>query len=441
YRSAMASAALSEGKPMSRCPGMEQSDPGRGRGAQAPRYGPRYGRPHRRDRSQEEKRSGPEHDAELDRVFDLWERFQDVLGPWKSRYLDTAESFLSCGIFEKGFSLFRCESCGHSLRVAFSCKTRLCPSCVRKRMTQWSDWLSQEVLLELPHRHWVFTLPQELRRHFVKKRWLLNKLSNTAARVLMRQMSVRCPEAFCVPGVIVVIQTAGDALTFNPHAHIIATTQCLGPSGRLHKVPYIPYVKLSRIWKSAVLYLLKNTKCITREEMDVLWKRYPNGFNLNGEIKDTVRDREASKRLSEYLVRPAMAEYRITNFNRESHTVRFKGRGAKDRKTGRRPRIIRSMDSVEFTARLLAQTPPKGQKLVNYYGIYSNKVRGMWKKVGFKLRRLKRKKQRHASKLGWRSQLWRIYEVDPLRCPDCLQDLTLIDLVFPPESSILAQPP
>ena len=90
-------------------------------------------------------------------------------------------------------------------------------------------------------------------------------------------------------------------------------------------------------------------------------------------------------------------------------------------------------------ARLLAQTPPKGQKLVNYYGIYSNKVRGMWKKVGFKLRRRKRKKQRHASK--WRSQLWRVYEVDPLLCPDCGQELILMDFVFPPESSILDKPP
>ena len=46
-------------------------------------------------------------ESELDRVFDIWERFQEALGPWKSRYYDAAERFLSCGIFEKGFSLFR----------------------------------------------------------------------------------------------------------------------------------------------------------------------------------------------------------------------------------------------------------------------------------------------------------------------------------------------
>ncbi|MFH2203984.1 MAG: transposase zinc-binding domain-containing protein, partial [Elusimicrobiota bacterium] len=146
---------------------------------------------------------------ELCAVEAAWHRFAKRLGPWKARFRWAAERFVDCGDREKGHAVYHCGDCGHDIRVPFSCKSRLCPSCVRKRMTQWSEWLAGEVLLDVPHRHWVFTLPLEVRRHFLHKRWLLNMLSSTAARLLMKQLSLRCPEAGAMPGVIAVVQTAG----------------------------------------------------------------------------------------------------------------------------------------------------------------------------------------------------------------------------------------
>ena len=104
--------------------------------------------------------------AEIDRVQALWEKFASFLGPWMFRYEQAVGRFLGCGLLENGFSLWRCSDCGYTLKAAFSCKSRLCPSCTRKRMTLWSEWLTSEVLLDLPHRHWVFTIPPELRKHF-----------------------------------------------------------------------------------------------------------------------------------------------------------------------------------------------------------------------------------------------------------------------------------
>jgi len=297
-------------------------------------------------------------------------------------------------------------------------------------MSQWSEWLTGEVLLDVPHRHWVFTMPVELREHFLRKRWLLNMLSSTAARLLMRQMAVRCPEAGSMAGVAVVVQTAGDKLNFNPHVHMIATDRCLGPSGRLHRVGYLPYVKLSRLWKSAVLYLLRNTGCITASEADRLWRKYPNGFNLNGEVKDTVLDRSVSKRLARYLLRPAMAESRIIRYERGDGSVIFRVRGNKDLKTGKRPPAVARLPAAEFLARLLVQTPPRHQKLVNYYGLYSNRVRGQWRKMGFRIKRVVSKGP--TGWLPWRSQLWRVYEANPLGCPRCGTEMELIELVVPP---------
>ena len=46
----------------------------------------------------------------------------------------------------------------------FSCKSfYLCPSCSRKRTILFAEHLTKEVLLKLPHRQFVFTMPKALR--------------------------------------------------------------------------------------------------------------------------------------------------------------------------------------------------------------------------------------------------------------------------------------
>ncbi len=149
---------------------------------------------------------------------------------------------------------------------------------------------------------------------------------------------------------------------------------------------------------------------------------------------------KTSKRLAQYLLRPAMAESRIIHYDPDNETVVFRARGPKDRKTGKRPHMPFRMRALEFLARLLIQVPSKGQKLVNYYGIYSNKIRGLWKKTGFRLR-IRRRKKKDDLIPCWRSQIWRIYEADPLACPSCGEELIFINLVFPPFFAALARPP
>ncbi len=75
--------------------------------------------------------------------------------------------FIDCGDLHKGFARIYCDDCGHDYLLAFSCKTRyFCPSCHQKRMLAYGDWVEDEVLLPVPHRQYVFTLPKLLRPHF-----------------------------------------------------------------------------------------------------------------------------------------------------------------------------------------------------------------------------------------------------------------------------------
>ena len=49
--------------------------------------------------------------------------------------------YLDCGLLSRGFARLRCPACGHERLVAFSCKGRLCPSCVGRRMGDIAAYL------------------------------------------------------------------------------------------------------------------------------------------------------------------------------------------------------------------------------------------------------------------------------------------------------------
>lgn len=86
--------------------------------------------------------------------------------------------YLDCGILHNGFARVKCGECGHEYLLAFSCKRRhFCPSCHQKRVVEFGEWLCQEVLKAVPHRHFVFSIPKILRRYFLYDRKLLSDLS------------------------------------------------------------------------------------------------------------------------------------------------------------------------------------------------------------------------------------------------------------------------
>jgi hypothetical protein len=91
--------------------------------------------------------------------------------------------FLRCGLLEHGFARLWCGSCRRSVLVAFSCRGRsFCPSCEKKKQMLWAEWLRDEVLAEVAHRHVVLTIPRLLRPLFRRRRELLRELARSRGR-------------------------------------------------------------------------------------------------------------------------------------------------------------------------------------------------------------------------------------------------------------------
>jgi|GEM_PF-3407927 len=97
-------------------------------------------------------------------------RFERVYGFFRPIVKEVVEKYLDFGNPRCGFARIRCPRCRTEHLLTFSCKTRgFCPSCHAKRLAEWEDWMRTTLLLDVPHRQIVFTIPK--RQRLPSKGW------------------------------------------------------------------------------------------------------------------------------------------------------------------------------------------------------------------------------------------------------------------------------
>ena len=78
-------------------------------------------------------------------------------------------------------------------------------------------------------------------------------------------------------------------------------------------------------------------------------------------------------------------------------------------------------DYLEFIARVTSHIPDKGQVTVRYFGLYAKAHRGKIKKASleaFPLRMVEEELRPIPAK-GWAEMIRKVYEIDPMVCPQC----------------------
>jgi hypothetical protein len=141
------------------------------------------------------------------------------------RYVEAElRAYLECGVFARGFTRCHCDSCGHDLLVAFSCKGRsLCPSCCGRRMANTAAYLVDRVLPDVPVRQYVLSLPYELRKLAAFKADVLTALGRIFVEAIFAGYRARAhreglEDAQC--GAITFVQRFGS-LNLNVHFHVL----------------------------------------------------------------------------------------------------------------------------------------------------------------------------------------------------------------------------
>jgi len=346
--------------------------------------------------------------------------FQGRYGYLRPVVREVVERYLDCGNPLCGFARIRCPECRGEFLLTFSCKTRhFCPSCHAKRRGAWSIWLSRHLLLPVPHRQVVFTIPKMIRPFFRYNRALLGDLCLSAVTAIAKYMGARA-ERDLMPGVVAVIQTFGNRLNFHPHLHMLITEGGLRSDGSYQPVPVFDDTALARIFAHEVLAFLVARDLISAEIQTKILSWRHTGFNVHSKVRATTT--QDARRVARYMAKPVLALTRLSFDGTQGKVIYRYGKAAADKV---------EMDYLDFIARVTAHIPDKGQVMIRYYGLYSNAHRGKERKRGraaSAMPVLAPSPPERASP-GWRDLIRRVYEVDPLTCPACGAEMKVIAFI------------
>ncbi len=134
-------------------------------------------------------------------------------------------AYLECGMLAYGFVRARCEDCGASRAVAFSCKKRgFCPSCCGRRMADTAARLVDEVLPRVPVRQWVLSFPYEIRYRLAYDGAWVSKVLAVFLRLVgrwYRRQAQAMGHDRARWGSVTFVQRFGSSLNLNPHVHVL----------------------------------------------------------------------------------------------------------------------------------------------------------------------------------------------------------------------------
>ncbi len=251
----------------------------------------------------------------------------------------------------------------------FSCRTRgFCPSCHAKRLEEWGEWMREELLLDVPHRQVVFTIPKMLRIFFKYNRRLLGDLCRCALRSLTCYFEVFAGSEL-MPGVIAAIQTFGNRMNLHPHLHFLVTEGGVDKAGLFHKVPRLDDSRLAGLFAREVLVDLVHKQLLSPEWAERLLSWRHTGFNVHSRVR--VKTKKEAEQVGKYMIRPLLSLERLSLDEREGQICYRHGKEARE---------VERMDYLEFIARVTSHIPDKGQVTVRYFGLYANAHRGKVRK-------------------------------------------------------------
>ena len=399
---------------------------------------------------------------------------------------DELRAYVGCGSLANGFARVRCDDCGRDHLVGFSCGGRgFCPRCNGRRMNDTAAYLADQVLVDVPVRQWVLTVPWWLRARLHYD----NRLTSDVLRVFLRTVHAWLRER-CggrgQPGAVTVIQRFGSALRAHLHFHSLLphgtylerpdggtaflaaplpthaevealtarvasrVSALLERRGHRHHLDVEPLEEEAALRACAdasggQLQLLdpspgqpterqRNPFHTPREAGHRPLVARAAGFTLHADVAIRPTDPGGLERLCRYVARPAIASERLRLLPGDRVAIDL-------RHPWRDGTTSVVLDPLDFIARLAALVPPPRSNLVRYHGVFAPAARLHRKLVrpAPPLIASARGHTRPASRaplrrrLLWAELMQRTFGVDVLECPDCGGRRRVVALIDDPD--------
>ena len=355
----------------------------------------------------------------LQQIFtDYYEEIEYILHPRKTE-MENIDKMIHCGDPSFGGAMYGCPHCGKLKFVPFRCHSRFCPTCGNKYTMDRTTSMSFK-LVNVTHRHCVFTIDENLREFFLKDRSLLDCLFHSVNSVITRMFFKMNKSKNFTPGFIMVLHTFGRDLKWNPHIHCLISEGGYSDDGFWRNVKHFDYTFLRNAFRTALLNEMESKIGSSFKKVKAkCYREHQQGFYVYA--KPNLCDpRIVVKYIGRYLGRPVIATSRIDKYDGEMVTFHYNRHEDEQY-------IEETIPAMEFIQRLIRHIPEKHFKMIRYGGIYARH-----REIDSKLYRAISKIKHHIYRSfnQWRTAILSSFGYDPLVCPDCQHRMEFLELYF-----------
>lgn len=345
---------------------------------------------------------------------------------------------VDCRTSALGYHAYQCsdEKCRYVKYCYHSCRDRHCPMCGAIKKQQWIEARMQE-LLPVKYFHVVFTLPHELNSIMMGHRKLLFELLLNASAQTLLSFAKDSRYLGALPGIISVLHTWGQQLSFHPHIHCIVSGGGIQQDNKWKEAKksiyrfLFPVKAISMVYKARFLEALK-------ELIDTGQIHLPVASDVN-RLFDILYEKQwivyakapfagpqaVIEYLGRYTHKVAISNHRINSIN-DDGTVTF---SYKDYADGNAKKQM-TLNAEEFIRRFEQHILPRRFTKIRSYGYLAN--RGRHQRINEVLSNMKLPQHKGLVKLPVEVRLKEQCGLNLKHCPCCEKETLVLVAVHLP---------
>lgn len=296
----------------------------------------------------------------------------------------------------------RCPE-GHLNGVWYnSCKHRACPQCQGLANEEWLR-NTHNILLNCPHHHVIFTIPEALNDLWRFNRELMTDVLFRAVNDTLKQFARDPKYLNAMPGFLSVLHTWGRNLSLHPHIHVLMSHGGLGSDGTWvtpKKKSLFPQKPVMMVYRGKLLASLRKRL----EKGELLLPTGRAAHQVKADLNQLGRRDWVVHFCQRYEHASGVAKYLAKYVkggpfrNRQLKAVSESGVtfSYRSHQTGRQEKL--TLSHMAFVQRLLQHIPLPGKQTVRYSGLYTSRSR---KKLNEARKRLGQRAVYERVELNW----------------------------------------